>query len=136
MGDLTDKLELYDYIQKEKAWEQSRTRLPLFQYERELPDACYEMLDKLDKINEFNAKQLACTAPKVYILTDLHPTVDIERIERHAHWNDDFSFKSNAKRVDICSCCKSAIYRDIDSDKYNYCPNCGCKMDEVTNNDG
>lgn len=51
--------------------------------------------------------------------------------ERHAHWNDDFSFKSNAKRVDICSCCKSAIYRDIDSDKYNYCPHCGCKMDEV-----
>lgn len=61
------------------------------------------------------------------------PTVDTER---HAHWNDDFSFKSNAKRVDICSCCKSAIYSDIDSDKYNYCPNCGCRMDEVTNNDG
>ena len=48
----------------------------------------------------------------------------------HAHWNDDFSFKSNAKRVDICSCCKSTIYRDIDSDKYNYCPTCGAKMDE------
>lgn len=55
------------------------------------------------------------------------PKVDTER---HAHWNDDFSFKSNAKRVDICSCCKSAIYRDIDSDKYNYCPTCGAKMDE------
>lgn len=55
--------------------------------------------------------------------------------ERHAHWNDDFSFKSNAKRVDICSCCKSAIYRDIDSDKYNYCPTCGAKMDEVVSND-
>lgn len=51
--------------------------------------------------------------------------------ERHAHWNDNFSFKSNAKRVDICSCCKSAIYRDINSDKYNYCPTCGAKMDEV-----
>lgn len=50
--------------------------------------------------------------------------------EQHAHWNDNFSFKSNAKRVDICSCCKSAIYRDVDSNKYNYCPYCGAKMDE------
>lgn len=56
MADLTDKQELYDYIQKEKAWEQSRTRLP--RYERGLPDACYEMLDKL---NEFYAKRLECT---------------------------------------------------------------------------
>ena len=58
--------------------------------------------------------------------------VTLTNTERHAHWNDNFSFKSNAKRVDICSCCKSAIYRDIDSDKYNYCPTCGCKMDEKT----
>jgi hypothetical protein len=55
--------------------------------------------------------------------------------ERHAHWNDNFSFKSNAKRVDICSCCKSAICRDINSDKYNYCPTCGAKMDEEVSND-
>ena len=51
--------------------------------------------------------------------------------ERHAHWNN-ISFNSNAKRIDVCSCCRSAILRDVDSDKYNYCPNCGCKMDEVT----
>lgn len=134
MGDLTDKLELYDYIQKEKAWEQSRTQLPLLQYERELPDACYEMLDKLDKINEFNAKQLACTVPKVCILTDLQPTVDIERIERHAHW-----IKEKVENITYlcyrryCSNCKMQSPLNYE---HNYCPNCGCKMDEVTNNDG
>lgn len=55
------------------------------------------------------------------------PKVDTER---HAHWND-ISINSNAKRIDICSCCKAAINRDIDSDKYNYCPTCGARMDEV-----
>lgn len=53
------------------------------------------------------------------------PTVDTEQ---HAHWD---IFKSNTKRVDICSYCASAIRRDIDSNKYNYCPICGCRMDEV-----
>lgn len=71
MTDFVNKQELYDYIQKEKAWEQSRTRLPW--YERGLPDICYDMLDKLNKLNEFYAKQLACTVPKVYIATDLQP---------------------------------------------------------------
>lgn len=67
-----------------------------------------------------------------YDLIIKQPKVDTEQ---HAHWNDNFSFKSNAKRVDICSYYKSENYRDIDSDKYNYCPICGARMDKVTNND-
>lgn len=60
-------------------------------------------------------------------------SVTLTNTERHAHWNYNFSFKSTARRVDICSCCKSAIYRDdIYSDKYNYCPTCGAKMNEKT----
>ena len=55
--------------------------------------------------------------------------VALTNTERHAHWIGDF--KSNVKRVDICSCCKWAFYRDSNSDKYAYCPNCGAKMDEV-----
>lgn len=52
--------------------------------------------------------------------------------ERHAHW-DNISLKySNGKRIDICSCCRAIILRDVDSDEYNYCPKCGAKMDEVT----
>lgn len=47
------------------------------------------------------------------------PTADTER---HAHWiriNDVFSQCSNCK-TNILSC-----------DTNNYCPHCGCKMDEV-----
>lgn len=54
--------------------------------------------------------------------------VTLTNTERHAHWD---IFKSNAERVDICSCCGSAFHRNIDSYKHNYCPICGCKMDEV-----
>lgn len=58
--------------------------------------------------------------------------VTLTNTERHAHWNNISLKYSNAKRIDICSCCRAIILRDVDSDKYNYCPNCGCKMDEVT----
>lgn len=123
MADLIDKQELYDYIQKEKAWEQSRTRLP--RYERGLPDACYEMLDKL---NEYYAKQLECTIPKVYISTDLQPTVETVK---HARWVIRFE-SIYQKYVDgKCSNCGYTDYCLDENGFYNYCPNCGAKMDEV-----
>ena len=78
MADFVNKQELYDYIQKER--EQSRTPLP--RCERGLPDVCYDILDKINKINKSYAKQLAYTIPKVYISTDLQPTVDTVK---HAH---------------------------------------------------
>lgn len=59
--------------------ERSRTRPPW--YERGLPDICYDMLDKLNKLNEFYAKQLACTVPKVYIATDLQPKCGAKEVE-------------------------------------------------------
>lgn len=51
------------------------------------------------------------------------PTVDTQPVV-HAHWircggfNDYFDYK--------CSNCKSAFMA-----RYDYCPNCGTKMDEV-----
>lgn len=88
-----------------------------------IEEHCYTLCDR------FNSTDKGMFLCGIKQAINEQPKVDTER---HAHWNDNFSFKSNAKRVDICSCCKSAIYRDIDSDKYNYCPNCGCKMDEKT----
>ena len=74
MADFVDKQELYDYIQKEKEREQSRT--PLSRCERGLPDVCYDILDKIDKINKSYAKQLAYTNSEVYISKDLQPIGD------------------------------------------------------------
>lgn len=69
-----------------------------------------------------------CNSYYYSIITE-QPTVDTER---HAHWNNISLKYSNAKRIDICSCCRAVILRDVDSDEYNYCPKCGAKMDEVT----
>lgn len=66
--------------------------------------------------------------------------------ERHAHWiknqpNEErmkvfhqFGFGKSMGTKSIfytCSNCDSWV-----SPAYNYCPHCGCKMDEVTSNDG
>ena len=57
-------------------------------------------------------------------IIDLQPTVDAER---HGHWeryNDGFGFSHK------CSLCNFEI-REQWITLYNYCPNCGAKMDEV-----
>lgn len=104
MVDLIDRDELFNYVQKEKAWKQSRMKQP--RYEQGLYDAWYEMLD----------------------IIKAQPTVDTER---HAHW-----IKSEIPYGEyICSNCGGACwYYDSSGTVYKskYCPNCGCKMDEVS----
>lgn len=51
-------------------------------------------------------------------IIDVQPTVDAEPV-RHGHWEWDGDF--------ICSNCGERGHRN----KWNYCPNCGAKMDEV-----
>ena len=51
-------------------------------------------------------------------IIDLQPTVDAEPV-RHGHWKWDGDY--------ICSNCGERGHRN----KWNYCPNCGAKMDEV-----
>lgn len=110
MADFVTKQELDDYIQKEKAWERSRTRPPW--YERGLPDICYDMLDELNKVNEFYAKQLAYTI-------------------KHARWVIRFESIYQKYVEGECSNCGYTDYCLDENGFYNYCPNCGAKMDEV-----
>ena len=73
------------------------------------------------------------------LLTDYFngvPSAQPETI-RHGHWveyPEVFAFK-NAFNKDVigCSRCEEvfSIY-DNDVDRFEYCPNCGAKMDEVT----
>lgn len=60
------------------------------------------------------------------------------KAERHAHWEQP-SYFGEENGVFQCSNCKEEFVLISGSPKeneYNYCPNCGCRMDEVTNNDG
>lgn len=63
------------------------------------------------------------------------PTVDTER---HAHWivvGGDLGYVDcKCSACGYTGCSDSALFDE--SELYNYCPDCGCKMDEVTNNDG
>lgn len=87
-----------------------------------IEEHCYTLCDR------FNSTDKGMFLCGIKQAINEQPKVDTER---HAYW-DNISLKySNAKRIDICSCCRAVILRDVDSDKYNYCPNCGCKMDEV-----
>ena len=50
--------------------------------------------------------------------------------ERHAHWIED---KEITELTLTCNCCGySYIEADPDcEERYDFCPHCGCKMDEV-----
>ena len=75
------------------------------------------------------------SAGKGMFLCGIKPAINeqpIVDIERHAHWiavgviGDDFAY------VDCeCSACGYTDCFDCESGAYNYCPDCGCKMDEV-----
>lgn len=57
--------------------------------------------------------------------------------ERHAHWEQpSYFYEENG--VFQCSNCKEEFVLISGSPKeneYEYCPHCGCKMDEVTDKD-
>ena len=62
---------------------------------------------------------------------DLMPTADVEEV-RHGEW--EFNMLDNYKKYSVtCPFC-SAEYTDnydgyINVDDFNYCPNCGARMD-------
>lgn len=63
-------------------------------------------------------------------LLDNLPIADVEPV-RHGHWkvvNDGYGDKAY-----ICECseCKDTVWVYTNADrKWNYCPNCGARMDE------
>lgn len=60
-------------------------------------------------------------------------------MQRHAHWEQP-SYFDEENGVFQCSNCKEEFVLISGSPKeneyeYEYCPHCGCKMDEVTDKD-
>lgn len=60
--------------------------------------------------------------------------VTLTNTERHAHWEQP-SYLDEDNGVFQCSNCKEKfvlISGNPKENEYEYCPHCGCKMDEVT----
>lgn len=71
-------------------------------------------------------------AADIYYAVDCIPAADVEAV-RHGYWEnivslDDCYFAT-------CSCCGCLIKITKTGSKWNYCPNCGAKMNKEHHND-
>lgn len=71
-------------------------------------------------MDNYNYSYFGTNYDKILEVIDEEPTVD--PAVKHAHW----IFRNKYYRY-WCSVCGQPMDYE-----YNYCPNCGCKMDEVT----
>jgi hypothetical protein len=91
-------------------------------------DACVRLWKKLKGLSDVIPMGKDAAGVAVRIIEDL-PIADVEPV-RHGHWkvvNDSYGGKAY-----ICECseCKDTVWVYKDSDrKWNYCPNCGARMD-------
>lgn len=82
--------------------------------------------DRNDEIR-IRAEQAVATFCEASLTAKKMPTIDAEPM-RHGHWVED---KERPWRW-ICSECYTYMSNETDRNmEMNYCPNCGCKMDEV-----
>ena len=85
-----------------------------------IEEHCYTLCDR------FNSTDKGMFLCGIKQAINEQPTVDTER---HAHWiNEKVEDITYPWYRRVCSNCKmqSPLGRE-----HNYCPNCGCKMDEV-----
>lgn len=78
--------------------------------------------------NEF---QTFCPLDEVSDVIDGTPTLDCEPV-RHGEWKVFMVSRGSRQYVDsdlICSVCSHSFVRLKGMQMFNYCPNCGVKMD-------
>lgn len=63
----------------------------------------------------------------VVIAVNAAPAADVQEV-RHGKWKECFEDWRHQIQGNKCSACGFEIYGDISN--FNYCPNCGAKMDE------
>ena len=87
---------------------------------RELLDGGYDI--DLDELPETKAELLR--------MIDYQETVDAEPV-RHGHWitEKEASERGEIWLWDCCSVCGHCDWDCTESEDFNYCPNCGAKMD-------
>lgn len=63
---------------------------------------------------------------------ETEPTADVQKV-RHGEW-----VETGSKPEAVCSLCGRAVVYKIVNDRWqyeNYCPHCGAKMEEKTDNE-
>lgn len=81
-----------------------------------------------------NFKDMKCdycgTADYIYMIEDM-PAADVAPV-RHGQWEE----ASDGDGI-VCPFCRTDFCTIIyDTEYFNYCPNCGAKMDEKENDNG
>lgn len=92
-----------------------------------------ELWKQMKELHEKRAEEANMTGDRVVCVTwhdavtliKNAPTVDAEPV-RHGRWIGDIC--SECGKDALCDCDKYEIYGTMHSD---YCPHCGCKMDEA-----
>ena len=75
-----------------------------------------------------DAEPLEHRSPKLRALIKEQPTADVVEV-RHGHWEQ----QQPQYRLYKCSACSKVCFAETWGDEtvlYDYCPNCGAKMDE------
>lgn len=90
-------------------------------------DATLDLLKSLGSRNYRRIKGTILEAEKMLMHEEYTPTLDVEPV-RHGHWINAYpDIEPNPMFMyGICSNCG---FEQSLSDKLNYCPNCGSKMD-------
>lgn len=73
---------------------------------------------------------------EIWEIIDEQPTIEAEPV-RHGHWigyPECLAYEeAYCDENIVCSCCKSVWnIMDNDAERFDYCPACGAKMDEVS----
>lgn len=98
-----------------------------------------EMLEYARYIGLETTNECESTAECCADMVSEAPTIDQESLRGHAKWVKDKELKfiiddSHEESAICCTHCKAKISQsDFDSWVWNFCPVCGCKMEDATN---
>lgn len=84
-------------------------------------DACVRLWKKLRGLSDVIPMGKDAAGVAVRIIEDM-PIADVEPV-RHGHWDEDME-------CSICGCLAPVSHVTGEEYAYDYCPNCGAKMDE------
>lgn len=84
------------------------------------------LIEFIDMGHLRSPSEMCFSESDVIDMLESRETIDAEPV-RHGHWEERPLRKFPEEHIDVCSVCAGKALA-----KYNYCPNCGAKMDKVS----